>query len=538
MKKILAILMVLCLSVGILAGCGSSANAPASSGENSSASSDAASGTKKTFVFGDNTFNASNEEPTINPHEAYSGWPCIRYGVGETLMKIADDGTLEPWLAESATNVNETTWEIVIKDSVCFSNGRKCDAAAVKACLEHPIEVHERAADNLKIASIEADGQKLTIVTSQPNPVLMNYLSEAYGCIIDMDEGITDDGIVVGTGPFVATELVTDDHLNLVGYTMVKNPYYWDGEVHIDEVTIRNITDGDTLALALQSGEIDAAYGMAYGSYPMFENDNFKFSGIQTSRCFWGMVNFSTENPSAAIMLDPAVRKAIALGINKQGFVDVLLNGYGFTATGAFPETFAFGQGVKAESYDPEQAKAVLQEAGWIDTDGDGIREKDGVKLVIRWLTYPTRLELPLLAESAQATLKEIGMDVQINNTKDHNTIRKDPAAWDIWVSANVNAGLGDPANFFATYCLDNSVKNSGGHHSDRLEQLAAQLDVTFDVNERAKLAIEMQQELLDDNSYVFCSFLRMSMIFKANVTGLEAHACDFYELTADLDIK
>ena len=533
MKKILAILMVLCLSVGILAGCGSSANAPASSGENSSASSDAASGTKKTFVFGDNTFNASNEEPTINPHEAYSGWPCIRYGVGETLMKIADDGTLEPWLAESATNVNETTWEIVIKDSVCFSNGRKCDAAAVKACLEHLIEVHERAADNLKIASIEADGQKLTIVTSQPNPVLMNYLSEAYGCIIDMDEGITDDGIVVGTGPFVATELVTDDHLNLV-----RNTNYWDGEVHIDEVTIRNITDGDTLALALQSGEIDAAYGMAYGSYPMFENDSFKFSGIQTSRCFWGMVNFSTENPSAAIMLDPAVRKAIALGINKQGFVDVLLNGYGYTATGAFPETFAFGQGVKAESYDPEQAKAVLQEAGWVDTDGDGIREKDGVKLVIRWLTYPTRLELPLLAESAQATLKEIGMDVQINNTKDHNTIRKDPAAWDIWVSANVNAGLGDPANFFATYCLDNSVKNSGGHHSDRLEQLAAQLDVTFDVNERAKLAVEMQQELLDDNSYIFCSFLRMSMISKANVTGLEAHACDFYELTADLDIK
>ena len=533
MKKILAILLVLCLSVGILAGCGSSASTPAASGDGSGNSSGTAPAAKKTFVFGDNTFNASNEEPTINPHEAYSGWPCIRYGVGETLMKIADDGTLEPWLAESATNVNETTWEIVIKDAVCFSNGKKCDAAAVKACLEHLIEVHERAADNLKIASMEADGQKLTIVTSQPNPVLMNYLSEAYGCIIDMDEGITDDGIVVGTGPFVATELVTDDHLNLV-----KNENYWDGEVHIDEVTVRNITDGDTLALALQSGEIDAAYGMAYGSYPMFENDNFKFSGIQTSRCFWGMVNFSEENPSASIMLDPAVRKAIAMGINKEGFVNVLLNGYGYPATGAFPDSFAFGQGVKADSFDPEQAKTILEDAGWVDTDGDGIREKDGTKLVIRWLTYPTRLELPLLAESAQATLKDIGMDVQINNTKDHNTIRKDPTAWDIWVSANVNAGLGDPANFFATYCLDNSVKNSGGHHSDKLEELAAQLDTTFDVNERARLAIEMQQELLDDNSYVFCSFLRMSMISKANVTGLEAHACDFYELTADLDIN
>ena len=65
MKKILASLLALCLSLGILAGCGSS-NTPAQSGG------------KKTFVFGDTTFNAENEEPTINPHEAYSGWACIR----------------------------------------------------------------------------------------------------------------------------------------------------------------------------------------------------------------------------------------------------------------------------------------------------------------------------------------------------------------------------------------------------------------------------------------------------------------------------
>ena len=533
MKKILAILMVLCLSAGILAGCGSSANAPASSGGNSGASSDAVSGTKKTFVFGDNTFNASNEEPTINPHEAYSGWPCIRYGVGETLMKIADDGTLEPWLAESATNVNETTWEIVIKDSVCFSNGRKCDAAAVKACLEHLIEVHERAADNLKIASIEADGQKLTIVTSQPNPVLMNYISEPYGCIIDMDEGITDDGIVVGTGPFVATELVTDDHLNLV-----KNTNYWDGEVHIDEVTIRNITDGDTLALALQSGEIDAAYGMAYGSYPMFENDSFKFSGIQTSRCFWGMVNFSTENPSAAIMLDPAVRKAIALGINKQGFVDVLLNGYGYTATGAFPETFAFGQGVKAESYDPEQAKAVLQEAGWVDTDGDGIREKDGVKLVVRWLTYPSRAELPLLAESAQASLKDIGIDVDINCTANRREFLADMSSFDIYASALVTAPSGDPQYFFTTSCVPGMSYNFGAYENPKVDELLHELSTEFDTAKRAQLAIELQQTILDDNGYVFCSFLEMSMISRSYVSNWTAHACDYYEVTVDLDIN
>ena len=520
MKKFLALILALCMAFSLVA-CGN--------GNDDKGSTDG----KKTFVFGDTTFNAENEEPDVNPHYAYSGWACIRYGIGETLMKIDDDGTLKPWLAESAENIDPTTWEIVIKDNVCFSNGKKCDAAAVKACFEHLVEAHERAADNLKIASMEADGQKLTIVTTEPNPILMNYLSEAYGCIIDMEVGIPDDGCVVGTGPFVPVEVVTDDHVNLV-----KNENYWDGDVHIDEVTVRTISDGDTLALALQSGEINAAYGMAYASYPLFENDNFKFSGVQTSRCFWGMINLNEENPGYSIMSDPAVRKAIAMGIDKEGFVDVLLNGYGYTATGAFPDSFAFGKGINTVSYDPDEAKAVLESAGWVDNDGDGIREKDGIKLTIRWLTYPSRQELPLLAESAQATLKDIGIDVQINSTKDHNSLRSDPTAWDVWVSANVNAGLGDPQNFFDTYCLDSSVKNSGGHHSDKLEELAAQLRGTFDPDERAKIAVAMQQELLDDNSYFFCSFLRMSMISQANVTGLEAHTCDFYELTADLDIN
>ena len=68
--------------------------------------------------------------------------------------------------------------------------------------------------------------------------------------------------------------------------------------------------------------------------------------------------------------------------------------------------------------------------------------------------------------------------------------------------------------------------------------KLAVELNSTFDQAERNKIAIQMQQELLDDNAFVFCSFLKMSMISQANVTGLTAHACDYYELTAELDIK
>lgn len=154
-------------------------------------------------------------------------------------------------------------------------------------------------------------------------------------------------------------------------------------------------------------------------------------------------------NFESPVTSDPAVRKAIALGIDKEGFVEHLLNGYGYAAKGVFPETMSFGgQNVTTESYDKEEAMRVLEEAGWTDTDGDGIREKDGAKLTIRWLTYPSRQELPLLAEAAQASLKEIGMDVEVNCTSNNNAIRKDTTAWDVYASAMVTAPTGDPEYF------------------------------------------------------------------------------------------
>lgn len=242
-------------------------------------------------------------------------------------------------------------------------------------------------------------------------------------------------------------------------------------------------------------------------------------------------MNFESE-----IIQDDAVRQAIAMGIDKQRFVDDLLDGNGYPAAGAYPDSFSFGGGaVTAKEYDPDGARRVLEAAGWVDTDGDGIREKDGQTLTIRWLTYPSRQELPLLAESVQATLGDIGFDVIINSTADHNRLRADPAAWDVYASAMVTAPTGDPAYFFSSHCLDGSAVNNGHYHNDELESLAAELGQTFDTDRRADLAVEMQQILLDDDAFVFCSHLQMSMISRSDVTGLVAHPCDFYEITVDL---
>ena len=514
MKKRSGILTVCLLAVCLLSGCGSPEQGTAeSTGE-------------KVFYYGDTTFNAENDEKDVNPHNGYSGWACIRYGIGETLFKYSDSMELEPWLATGYELVDENTWVVTLRDGVTFTSGRAMDAEAVKECLDHLVEVHERAKGDLKIREITADGQTLTIRTQEPVPALMNYLADPYGCIIDMQAGITEDGNVSGTGPYRATEVETD-----VGLTLVKNENYWNGTPKLDTIYVRTITDGDTMTMAMQTGELDAAYGLPYSSLSLFANDPYTISSVETSRSFFAQMNYATE-----ALQDPNVRAAIAGAIDKEGFTQVLLEGNGSAANGPFPESFAFGDAsVTAQPYDPEESRRLLAASGWTDTDGDGYVDKDGEILSIRWLTYPSRQELPLLAESVQASLKEIGILVEVNCTANHLDFIES-GEWDIYASAFVCAPTGDPEYFFTTHCLDDSTKNRGGYHSDRLEELEEQMSGTFDPEERAVLAIEMTQTILDDNAFVFASHLKMSIVSGEGVTGLTAHPCDYYEITVDLD--
>ena len=517
MKKYLARLLLPALLATLLTGCGG--QNPAGSGENSG---------EKVFVYGTTGYGVEMGDEGLNPHSNYSGWSAVRYGVGETLFKFSDSMEPEPWLATDYTFVDDCTVTINLRDDVTFTSGRKLDGQAVKECLEHLLEVHDRAPGDLKIAAIEAEGQSVTITTTEPAPSLIHYLCDPYGAIIDMEYGIQDDSNVAGTGPYQAVA-VSDTEI-----TLVKNENYWGGTPKLDRIVVKSITDGDTLTMALQSGQIDATYGLPYASYALFENNpDYQISSCATSRVFFGQMNFNSP-----ILQDEAVRQAICMGIDKENFVSVLLGGHGSAAQGVYPANFSFGgDAVSAPVYDPDWARAVLDAAGWIDTDGDGIREKGGQKLSIRYLTYPGRQELPLLAEAAQASLKDIGIEVDVNCTANHRDILSS-GDYDLYVSALVTAPTGDPEYFFTTCCLDSSVKNQGGYHSDALEALAAELHTTFDEDARSRLAVEMQQLILDDSAYFFTSHLQMSIVSKSNVTGLEAHPCDYYEITVDLDIQ
>ena len=510
-RKILAAILS---GAMLLSGCGSDQSSEQSTGE-------------KSFAYGTIAYGSAMENVGTDPHESYSGWSTLRYGIGETLFKFNEAMQLEPWLASDFEQVDEFTVKINIKDNVVFSNGKKVDGEAVAKCLRRLISTHDRAPSDLKIDSITAEGQSITIHSTEKTPALLNYLSDPYGCIIDVDAGVNDK-IAIGTGPYKAVK-VTDTQIDLV-----KNENYWDVvKPKLDKITVKSITDGDTLTMAMQNGELDAVQGLPYSSLELFKNDpsKFKLSQTDTSRAYQIAFNFETPE-----LQDLNVRRAISMAVDKKNFTDVLLHGNGAPAIGPFPANLTFGDNaVKTVAYDLDAARNLLAESGWADSDGDGFIDHDGKNLELRYLTYTSRQELPLLAEMLQADLKKLGIKLNVNATDNYKAFLKS-GDYDFFSKAIVTAPTGDPEYYFTSHIVNGAVDNAGHYNSEAITQFEDQLHNTYGAAERSEIAIKMSQQVLDDCALIYASHLRMSFVMKPNVDGFIAHPSDYYEITAALD--
>ena len=128
-------------------------------------------------------------------------------------------------------------------------------------------------------------------------------------------------------------------------------------------------------------------------------------------------------------------------------------------------------------------------------------------------------------------------MDVDINCTANRRQFLADMSSFDIYASALVTAPSGDPQYFFTTSCVPGMSYNFGAYDNPEVTALIETLSREFDMEKRAEIALKLQQMILDDNAYIFCSFLQMNMISKDSVKNYTAHACDYYQVTASLDI-
>ncbi|HFI0449681.1 TPA: ABC transporter substrate-binding protein [Streptococcus suis] len=459
----------------------------------------------------------------IHPAEDYNGWFTVRYGVGETLFKLNNDLQVEPWLAEKIESVSDVEWKITLKDNITFQNGEKMTGQKVKESLEYLISKSDRAKADLGIASISADGQTVIIKTEQRQPIMANLLAEPYSVIIDVAaEPIAKQG-PVATGPYKLMKYIPESGVELEAYEG-----YWAGKPKTTNINIKYFTDATAIAAALKSGEVDAVYGLPYANLETFKSDsnNFKTSEVEGSR--YVQFSYNLEQPEGQ---DKTFRQALDSLVDKETYTSSLFKGAAKVADTAFPNNFEFALGTSVHEYNVEKAVQLLDEAGYKDTNGDGLREANGQNIKLDLITYNRLAEMPLSVQAYQQQLKEVGIDSEVI-TVDKPTTAVSENKYDVLTYTVVAAPIGDPYAYYKSVFYTNGSANIAHYSNPAVDSLIDQLQVEADQAKRNELSKQIQKLVDEDYIFTYIGHFKVALVMNNNIQGFESHATDYYHVT------
>ncbi len=228
------------------------------------------------------------------------------------------------------------------------------------------------------------------------------------------DPGSTgqDPTRVVGTGPFRFGEWVQGDSV-----TLVPNPdYYVPAAIPVyDELIMRILPEPATEIEALKAGEIDIVEVVPAPNMEDIQNTEGVEVEIYPGFSF-AYIGFNLDPEQTTLFQDPRVRQALFVALDKEAIKENIFLGYGEVALGTQPRaSFAYDPSRydEAWAYDPDRARQLLADAGWTDSNGDGIVDKDGQEMQVELLTTTGggATQDQLLAEFQQRW-REIGVEM------------------------------------------------------------------------------------------------------------------------------
>lgn len=481
------------------------------------------------------TIGVTSFADTLEPTEQYFGWVVSRYGVGENLVKFNKKGKIEADLAkEWSVSEDQLTWSFTIRKGVKFSNGTKLTPEIVKDSLERSFKMNPRGETFFKPESIKVEGDQVLIKTEKPSAVVPGSLADPLFLIVDTTadtESFAEKGPIC-TGPYVVKSFNPTKDCELV-----KNEHYWDGEVPLEKVTMKCIDDQATRSMALQNGEIKAAYNLKRENLDEFkEDESIKVKELDSLRSTYAFMN--QNGP----LKDLKLRQALIRGLDRESYAEKLLKGGATPGKAPVPPTLDFGfDELKDENaYDPDSAKKLLAEAGYKDTDDDGYVEMpDGKPLDLEFVIYTSREELNIYAQAAQSNLKDIGIKVTLKTVGYEALLdMRDAGSFDMLIWNVLVANTGDPENYLRENWYSASPSNQAGYKNAKVDELIDELGVTFDEAKRRDLDIEIQQLIMNDAATVFFGYETTYLYYSDQVKGLELYPIDYYWLTKDVALK
>jgi peptide/nickel transport system substrate-binding protein len=377
---------------------------------------------------------------SLDPAQGVAGWALQSHGVAETLFTVDRQGRIVPNLAEAVRRDGES-FVIRLKPDLKFADGSLLDATALKASLDRATKENPRARAQIGTPTLDVlDAREVRLRPERPVAAIESVLAE-YPLAIHKFDGTN----AAMTGPFRAVEFKRGESLRLE-----PNPFYREAGAR-PNVTIRRIGDAQTLALGLESGEVDIAFNLAPETLPRLKRRP-ELAIKSTPVAYQYMMLLNTQR---APFDDTRVRRAVDLAIDRSTLI-AAANG-GETATGMFPRVFPFASEAPRK-HDPREAERLLDEAGW-KAGANGQRMKDGRILEFTLTTYPQRPDLVTIAPVIRASLERVGFRVRIETTEaispQLQAKRFDGALWAMHAAPG-----GDGAFVFEQYLRSTAATN------------------------------------------------------------------------------
>ena len=462
------------------------------------------------------------DESTINPYTYVSGYPgwnllSLQY---DTLYQLDMAGIPQPWLATAATTSEDgLTVTLELRDDVTWHDGEAFTAEDVVFTVNYfkqynhgrftralnSVASAEATGDYSVVFTLTAPAPSLELGTLADVPVLPQHVWSEIKSPEAEDAVFTID-VNIGSGPYKLVEYEPDQF-----YRFEANAAYFMGTPTVQELVFIIYADTTGSIAALQSNEVD----MLIQPIPPEQADLLGMGGdieIVTGPLFTTtLLSYDMERTPFNSL---AVRQAMSLAINRQDLIDTVYLGSATMGNNGWihPESTFYNADVQTV-YDVDAAKALLDEAGIVDSDDDGIRELDGEPLSFELLT-PSNNSLRIrIAELVREMLLEIGIDAQV-------VVLESTALTDaVWPGFDVNQGRNydmsvfgwsapvqaDPVRVSTLVHSDPAIGsiNLTGYANERMDELSAELTQTVDPTRQQEILAEIQTIIAEDLPFI-----------------------------------
>lgn len=474
----------------------------------------------------------TKDENSLNPYTYITGYPGLDLVslLYDNLFQLDENNEPIPWLVKDFSISDDgLKYEFTLHENVKWHDGKPLSANDIKFTMEYFIKYPKsRFTNPLKsIESIEVDGDsKFSLMLSQAEP---NFMIQPLADLPILPEHIwssvtapDDETNNIGSGPYKFVE-----HKSGQYYKFEANEDYFKGEPHIQEIIFPIIEDTTAMFTALQTGDIDVvSANISPELVEQFESNK----KIQVARGPGYGTTLFQINSEKYPMSESAFRGAIDNAIDKQYLVDTILLGFAEVGSPGFihPSSQAYNTDLKA-SFDQVEAKKLLADAGFKDTNGDGFIEgQNGEKIDLTLLVYagnPIRIRT---AEIISEGLNAIGIK---NTVKAMDSTTVDSLMWpDFDVSKGRDYDIGIwgwsntmqlfPDRMIDLFHSDPTIgsTNIGGYKSEKFDELSQKLIDTLDEAERGKVIKEMQAFIAEDSPIITLYYQELVNAFNPEV--------------------